>query len=315
MKLLIDNKLPGAELLFSPHATVSLKSGYDIHRNDLRDAEGLIIRSVTAIHPSLLEGTPIRWIGTATAGTDHMDLPWLTAHDIAWEATPGANAFAVADYVETCVHLLNQKGYLTEKTACVIGVGHVGSQVSERLKQLGFTVWENDPPRRESDPTFHSTPLEEALANAKLICLHTPLTQAGAYPTFHLLNEKNLSKIRRGGFLLNAGRGGVIDEAALLTHADRLHWVLDVWENEPAINSAVLEKATLATPHIAGATKASKWIAMERLYHAACKFFGWTPLAHKLTFSSPLPLDILAITHTLKHRQNFKQCREACGWR
>ncbi len=276
MKILADDRIPFVSELFSGFGELTLKPSAEIRSNDLRDVNVLLTRTVTPVDSRLLEGTKVRFVGSATAGFDHVDHEWLTQQGIAWAYAPGANAVAVAEYVLCCIAYLRKQNRLPRKniTAGVIGVGHVGSAVVDRLEKIGMTVLQNDPPRVLRDPSFTSVP-HDAFRDADLVCVHTPLTKTGEFPTHHLIDEKFLAHLKPGCVLLNAGRGAVVDTDALLQHNEILT-CLDVWENEPDIDLALLEKAVVATPHVAGYSQQSKLRATLMIYEQFLKHFKLT---------------------------------------
>ena len=326
--IIADEHLLNVETLFGHHGKVIRTPSQKITSAILKDADLLLVRSVTSVNEKLLKNSAVQWVGTATAGTDHLDLDWLNKAHIAWAHAPGANANAVASYVMSCVKTLQKNSFLNpeKRKAAVVGVGQIGSLVSQFLQQRGFTVAEIDPPRVEREPSFQSAPLE-VLMDADLICLHTPLTFStknkaekiahaalSPYPTYHLLNQFWLERLKPGAILLNAGRGGVLDEKALLKTRPDLVLCCDVWENEPDINLALLERAFIATPHIAGYTVKAKERLTQLLYEKACQYFGWIPQAstvrtkkeRKLTAGSYDPLTDTAL---LKTSKNFEKMR------
>ena len=278
--ILADDLIPFVSELFGDYGELILKPGAAIQRSDLMTANVLLTRSITQVNAALLKGTTIEFIGSATAGFDHIDHEWLANQPISWAYAPGANAVAVAEYVLHCVAFLYKKGLLSQGSlnAAVAGVGHVGKIVSSRLQQMGFSVFHNDPLRAIFEREFISIPLEY-LTEMDLICLHTPLTKTGNFPTYHLINDVLLKRLRPGCVLLNAGRGAVVDNQALLKQG---HVVacLDVWENEPNINLDLLQKVAIGTPHIAGYSKVSKLRVSLMIYQAFLKHFQLTD-AHR----------------------------------
>lgn len=273
IKILADDRIPFVSELFGKWGELILKPGGQIKRHDLIDVNVLLTRSITPVNANLLEGSSVKFVGSATAGFDHIDQGWLKNQSIAWAFAAGANATAVAEYVLHCVAFLQKNNFLSRKkiTAVVVGVGRIGSAVSTRLKKIGFTVLHNDPPRAELENDFISMPLM-SLTNVDLFCLHTPLIKTGKFPTYHLINKSFLKKMKPGAILLNAGRGSIVDNNALLKQ-DRVVACLDVWENEPEINLELLKKVIIATPHIAGYSKSAKLQATFLIYEAFLKHF------------------------------------------
>lgn len=274
LKIVADENIPLLAELFAHWGDVVLMPGRKIQRQDLVDTDILLIRSVTQVDQPLLQDTGVKFVGTATTGTEHIDIDWLAQHKIAFASAKGSNAEAVADYVVACLAALYKKQTLSKKTrrAGIIGVGNVGSKVAAKLQLLGFDVLQNDPPRAATDSTFTSTPLSKFF-DLDLICLHTPLTKHSLHPTYHLINERFLKNLKPGCVLLNAGRGAVIDFVALEKYSKNLTLCLDVWEHEPHINLEILSQALIATPHIAGYSVEAKLQGAFILYEKACAFF------------------------------------------
>lgn len=249
--------------------------GESISKSSLHNADILITRTITEINAALLENTAVKFVGTATTGTDHIDLPWLVKNNIACANAAGANAKAVAEYVLCCLVGLKKHGHLTHhKTVGIIGCGRIGQIVAKWCQQIGFKVICYDPLIDTETLPFHFTSLEILLQTADIITLHTPLTKTNPHPTFHMIDQHALQKIKPNAFLLNTARGSVIDQSALL-HADHLQLCLDVWENEPHLSLELLNKTLIATPHIAGYSRSAKYRATEMVYEQAANYFGW----------------------------------------
>lgn len=270
MKIVADENIPLVEQYFGASGEIVLKPGRLISRDDLFDADILLVRSVTKVDKLLLHDTPVKFVGSTTAGADHLDTEWLDQVKIDWSVAPGCNAGAVADYVESVIVSLKKQGYLSGKKlrAAVIGVGYVGRLVVEKLKQANFDVIQCDPIRAENEKHFPHTSVAE-LSNLDFISVHTPLTHHGKFPTFHLVEKNFLERQKKGCILLNAGRGDVVSFADLKAYGKHLYWCFDVWEYEPIIDPEVLRTALIATPHIAGYSKEAKLRGIEMIYHAA----------------------------------------------
>lgn len=320
IKILADQYIPDVHRYFEKFATVQTFSPNALSQTMLKSADALLVRSVTPVNENLLHNTSVQFVGSATAGVDHLDQHWLTQHNIVWASAPGANATAVAEYVLCAVAALIHAGDLSIPfRAGVIGAGRVGTRVGALLEQLGANVLYNDPPRAERDPAFRSTQ-RDALAALDLVCLHTPLVMIGPHPTHHLLTSDFLDRMRPGSILLNAGRGACLDTQALL-RAQHLHLCLDVWENEPHIDPQLLKQTRIATPHIAGYSHGAKQHATAMLFDAAAKHFGWHALTESPPLSMPhLPKDWqtrcqntfnpMTYSHTLKASGDFQACRQ-----
>ena len=246
---------------------------------DLSGTHALLIRTVTPINAQTIGRLPdsLSFIGTGSAGTDHVNVELLKEKDIAFANAAGCNARSVAEYV--CTALLiwadEKEVSLTEKKVGIVGVGHVGSELNQMLQKLGITTICHDPPRALRDAGFQSASKSEVL-DADILTLHTPLITSGKYPTYHWLNEEKLSN-RQFDMVLNTARGGVVDEQALLkaqSEGNVGDFVIDVWENEPNFNDAVAKAAFLFTPHIAGYSIQAKQRATYMILEAMCKHFS-----------------------------------------
>lgn len=277
LKILADENMPRVEEIFSKFGQVTLCPGREMSASDLADVDVLLVRSITQVNEALLMNTPVRFVGTATIGTDHIDLGYLRNNQIGFSSAPGCNADAVVEYVLSSIFLLaQQQGFNPkERTYGIVGVGNVGRRLQQRLIQLGFKVLLNDPPRAEKESGF--VDLNTLIAQADVLCLHTPLTEDGAHPTRYLFDAERLQRLREGCILLNAGRGPVIDNAALLSllrKRNDLSVVLDVWENEPAVSPELADLCQIVSPHIAGYSLDGKIRGTFMLYEALCQFLS-----------------------------------------
>lgn len=250
MKIVADENITLVESLFSSYGELVTLPGRDMTADQVRDADILLVRSVTAVNESLLSGSRVKFVGTATIGTDHLDQQYLRKSGITFASAPGCNADGVVQYVLSALCSLLPDWRL--KTVSIVGCGNVGGRLNRKLTKLGVSCRGYDP--FLSRKQVHNLVDFETVLHSDVICLHTPLTNSGPYPTHHMFNRAVLSRLKPGTLLLNAGRGAVIDNAALLELIEplSLRVVLDVWEHEPAIDTALLSKVALATPHIAG---------------------------------------------------------------
>ena len=234
------------------------------------EVDALFIRTITKINYNLIANSNVNFIGSATAGIDHVDTSLLKDNNIVFSHAPGANAHAVADYIHCCVKYLALK----PTTAAIIGCGEVGSRVVSRLKQLGFDVIAYDPPKAE-----HLGPAawpQNSICDtyqADLICIHTPLTFDGAHPTYHMIDDQFLKHLKPGTTIINAGRGAVLCNDAILKNPQHTY-CLDVFEGEPNMNPNVLKRCKVATPHIAGYSLPAKQRASAMIFNQAFKFFN-----------------------------------------
>ena len=271
MKIVADENMPGVEEWFSSYGQITRLPGREIRAVDVADAEVMLVRSVTNVNEELLHDSSVRFVGSATIGTDHVDCDYLASRNIHFANAPGCNANAVVEYVLSCLAAL-QPDWLNKQIA-VIGCGNVGGSLLRMMQKLGVKVLGCDP-YLDQTPDF-MVRLEEALAS-DVVCVHTPLTVAGENSTFHLLNRKTLAQIPDGALLINAGRGSVIDNQALLGCLQQQHFrcALDVWENEPHINRELLDVVDIATPHIAGYSLDGKVKGTQKVYEAFLQWLG-----------------------------------------
>lgn len=272
MKIVADAYIPHVKQYFEAYGDLILKHGRTISREDVMDADILLVRSVTHVDRNLLNNTRVRFVGSVTAGADHLDTKWLDEAGIIWSVAAGFNSPPVADYVVSVIAALQKKSLLPEskvKTA-IIGVGSVGQLVIERLKILNFEILMCDPIRAEKDSNFNSVPIDE-LSDIDLVSLHVPLTHTRPYQTYHFIAKRFLQQQRAGCILLNTSRGAVINSQELLEYGKHLHWCFDVWEHEPRIDKTILTRSLTATPHIAGYSVQSKIRGIDMIYRIACE--------------------------------------------
>lgn len=277
MKIVIDNAIPYISGVLEPYATVVYRPAAEISHEDALDADMLIIRTRTRCDRRLLEGSRVQLIATATIGFDHIDLGYCAAHGIEVVTAQGCNAAGVLQWVGAALAALaaDEGWQPQQKTLGIVGVGHVGSLVEEYGRMWGFRILRCDPPRQQREGGDF-LPIEEVAAEADILTLHTPLDNT----TRHLADSRLLSLMRPDATFMNAARGEVADTAALVEAPQRM--VIDVWENEPRIDHRLLDKAFIATPHIAGYSAQGKANATAAVVRAAARHFalpleGWYP--------------------------------------
>ena len=280
MKIIIDDKIPyikeaaekiADEVIYAP--------GKDFTRELIQDADALIIRTRTHCNRELLEGSKVKFIATATIGFDHIDTEYCKQAGIEWANAPGCNSASVAQYIQSSLlvwkSLQNKK--LDELTIGIIGVGNVGSKVAKAAQDFGIRVLLNDLPREEKEGGTTFTPLERIAKECDIITFHVPLYKEGKYKTFHLADEKFFRSLQRKPVIINTSRGEIIETGALLNALDTglvSDAIIDVWENEPAINLTLLDKVFLGTPHIAGYSADGKANATRMSLDALCRYFN-----------------------------------------
>ncbi|MGH8533270.1 MAG: 4-phosphoerythronate dehydrogenase [Gammaproteobacteria bacterium] len=312
MRIIADPNIACVRDAFAALGELRLVSGRDWTPAIARDADLLLVRSVTRVDAALLEGSRVRFVGTATSGVDHIDLEYLSHKGIAFAAAPGSNATAVAEYVLSALLALAQErgDSLAGMTAGIIGYGQVGARVARMLGALGIECIINDPPLQELTGAAQYRSLDEALS-AHVVSLHVPLTASGFHPTANLIGLDEMTRMRDDAILINTARGGVLDEPALRTllmPRPRMAAVIDCWCHEPDIDVELLRRAAIGTPHIAGYSEAAKLRATEMLYQSVCEFFSvpteWQPPAAADTLRT-LFLDEAATDEDLLRRAVF----------
>lgn len=292
MKIVADENIPLLKECFGNE--VVAKPGRTILPADLIDADALLVRSVTPVNQQLIEHSSLKFVATATAGFDHIDRDYLTARGIAFSHAPGCNATAVVEYVLAALDTLAEReGFvLAERKVGIIGKGQVGSRLYQTMARLGVAVCACDPPLAAMDNDSQYLSVDELIQCSDVICLHTPLTTDGPYPTHYLIDEPQLQAMKPGTVLINAGRGAVINNGALkrcLQQRDDLVVVLDVWESEPDVDPQLLSLVALATPHIAGYSLDARIRGTQMIYQAFCQHFG-LPARVRLPAITPLPV-------------------------
>lgn len=292
VKILVDQNMPYSAELFSRLGNVQVVPGRSIPRDTLSDAKALIVRSVTQVNAELLAGSQVDFVGTATAGTDHIDKAWLQEQGIGFSAAPGCNAIAVVEYVFAALLVLAERdGFqLCDKTIGIVGVGNVGSNLDTRLKALGVRTLLCDPPRAARGDVEEFWPLEKLVAEADVLSFHTPLNKSGPYTSWHLADADLLAALPDNRILINACRGAVVDNAALLQALEKgknLSTVLDVWEPEPDLSLPLLAQVDIGTPHIAGYTLEGKARGTTQVFEAYSCYLGQP---QQIALASLLPI-------------------------
>lgn len=278
MLIVADENIPLLDAFFAGFGDIRRVPGRSIDRATVEHADVLLVRSVTNVNRALLEGSKVRFVGTCTIGTDHLDLDYFNEAGICWSSAPGCNARGVVDYVlGSLMTLAEIEGAdLTQRTYGVVGAGEVGGRLIKVLKGLGWNVKVCDPPRQAAEGGDYVS-LEQIIEQCDVISLHTPLTRNGDDATWHLFDQQRLQQLKPGAWLINAARGPVVDNVALrevLLEREDLQAVLDVWEKEPEVDPALAELCVLATPHIAGYSLDGKQRGTAQIYQAYCAFIG-----------------------------------------
>ncbi|MGA4447835.1 4-phosphoerythronate dehydrogenase PdxB [Ectopseudomonas chengduensis] len=286
MHIVADENIPLLDEFFAAFGSIRRLPGRAITAADVRDADLLLVRSVTQVNRALLEGSRVRFVGTCTIGTDHLDLDYFAAAGIAWSSAPGCNARGVVDYVLGSVLTLAEREGVdpAARVYGVVGAGQVGGRLVNLLRGLGWQVRVCDPPRQAAEGGDFVS-LEQIIGECDVISLHTPLDAS----TRHLLDAARLAALRPGTWLINASRGAVVDNAALrslLPQRPDLKAVLDVWEGEPQADVELATLCQLATPHIAGYSLDGKLRGTAQIYQACCRALG---VAEQVSLADLLP--------------------------
>ncbi|WP_199611343.1 4-phosphoerythronate dehydrogenase [Flocculibacter collagenilyticus] len=292
MNIFYDENMPYVEAFFSELGQLTAFNGRTVTAEQVKDADILLVRSITKVDEALLSlNKKIKFVGTATIGVDHIDQPYLQSRNITFTNAPGCNAMGVADYVISSLLVLCNKYQrnLYNLTVGIVGLGNIGSRLKTKLDALGIRTLVCDPFKQRTDTKKPSTnqtndtigdisnvnyvSYEKLLAESDVVTFHVPLTKSGDHPTYHLLDSDRLLQLKRDAMIINASRGEVIDNKALLNARKKGMLgglVLDVWENEPNILEALIPHTDIATAHIAGYSLEGKTRGTEYLYQAVC---------------------------------------------
>lgn len=309
-RIIIDDAVPYAEEIFSHLGEVTTLPGRGITKETVKDADALIIRSRTEVNETLLKGSNISFVGSTVVGLDHVDQDYLQNNHIHFYSAQGCNANSVAEYVITALYELAEyfKFDLKKKTLGIIGVGNVGQRVYDKASTLGIKCLLNDPPRVESNPELaeehNYVDLDECL-KADIITVHTPLTQSGHHPTYNLVSADKLASISEDQIIINAARGGIINEQAWVHTAVKAN-IIDCWENEPYISDDLYKRAWIATPHIAGHSFDAKIAGSSMVYQQLCKFWNIEP-SNDWQNALPSPPEPISIDRSIAQQKTLNR--------
>lgn len=326
MKVIVDNKIPyiAGEIEKIADKVVYLP-GDAFTKEEVKEADALVVRTRTHCNRELLEGSQVKFIVTATIGFDHIDTEYCHEAGIAWTNCPGCNAGSVEQYIHSVLLLLKrEKGLkLEEATLGIVGVGHVGSRVKRMAESLGMKVLLNDPPRADKGEKGF-VDLRTITSESDIITFHTPLIKEGIYRTYHLVDKDFLFSLKRNPVIINSSRGEVVDTASLLIalSAGKVKdAVIDTWEYEPVISRELMEVAFLATPHIAGYSADGKANATRMSLEALARFFGveadfcvMPPEYSGIQFSDDAEEAYLQAYNPTRDSEWLKKCPEKFEW-
>jgi erythronate-4-phosphate dehydrogenase len=327
MKVVVDEHIPYLLTPLRRVAEVTALPAEAITAEAVREADALVVRTRTRCDASLLAGSRVRIVATATIGYDHIDTSWCEANGIRWTNAPGCNASSVCQYVECALRLMADEGVITlsGSTIGIVGLGHVGSRVKVMAERLGLRVLCCDPPLAEERSTGQQVnkstsrfadrtqradlltcclvDLNTLAAESDILTFHVPLTKDGPYPTWHMADDAFFASLRRKPLFINTSRGGVVETEALksaLQSGQIRQAVIDVWEGEPHVDLDLLRLARITTPHIAGYSADGKARASQMVLDALTAFFGLPPIVAETPPPAVAPYDIDADSRRLK---------------
>lgn len=278
--------MPLVEEAFKTIGKTTVLEGRTITADDLKDVDIFATRSTTKVNKQLLQGSKIKFVGTATIGIDHMDTDYMENNGIKWCYSPGCNANSVSEYlVAGLLHLARKNNFTLEgKTIGIIGIGNVGKLVVKKAEALGMRILQNDPPRQRAENSSQFVSLEQIKQESDIITVHVPLTKEGIDATYHLIDKNFFSQTKENLIFIDAARGPIVDTPALINAIDTgtvSHCIMDTWEGEPDLVQELLDKVDIGTPHIAGHSYEGKVQGTIMVFEQACKYFGiesnWNP--------------------------------------
>ncbi|MDR2949447.1 MAG: 4-phosphoerythronate dehydrogenase PdxB [Prevotella sp.] len=279
MNIIADKNIPYLKGVAEQYGNVTYLDGAAFTHEAIKNADTLIVRTVTHFGEAILKNTNVKLICSATIGYDHIDTDYCDAHGITWKNAPGSNSGSVQQYiVSALITIARKKRFdLKDKTIGIIGVGNVGKKVAKACETLGMRVLQNDPPRKEAENGVNFVDLETIMEEADIITFHTPLTKEGKYKTFHLADQSFFSALKKRPIIINSARGGIVDTSDIKEALkDNLMSgaIIDCWENEPQIDHEYMNLVDIATPHIAGYSADGKANATRMSLESIANFYG-----------------------------------------
>ncbi len=279
MKIVADENIAEIENYFAKAGELVLMPGREINKEVVQDADVLLVRSVTKVDKNLLHNSICKFVGTATSGIDHIDTKWLAQRNIGLGWARGCNANSVVEYIFSSLASLSERNGRDWRRFSfgIVGCGAIGNLLATKLLAMQCKLKIFDPYLDIKHPLAAYFSEYADLLEQDVLTFHTPLTREGHWPTYHMLNAKMLSKLSPKTLLINAARGAVVDNTALLAHlkiySEQLV-VLDAWEGEPQINQDLLQRIAISTPHIAGYSNAGKLNGTKIVHEKFLQFFG-----------------------------------------
>ncbi len=252
----------------------------------------LLVRSVTPINETLLQDNQsVKFVGTATIGTDHVNVDYLAERGIIFANAAGCSKHSVAQYVIAAIADLRPDYLFKPINLGIIGVGNIGSTLAQYAVLLGWNVIGYDPLKPPS--VINNSKLDTVLAESDVISFHVPLTypHESSYPSHHdyLMTNQRWQKVSDTAIIINTSRGGVLGRDNIVNSSNV--FVLDVFEHEPNIDHELLKAASIVTPHIAGYTLEGKLRGTQMIYNALCKLLKIKPVVDFHHFLPPtMPL-------------------------
>ncbi len=293
IRIIADDKIPFLKGVLEPYAKVTYLPGNQINKNSISGTDALLVRTRTRCNHELLSGTPVKFIGTATIGFDHIDTEYCEKNGIKWTNAPGCNSSSVQQYIASALlRISGETGFsLKDKTLGIIGVGNVGSKVQNLATALGMNVILNDPPRARKERKKIFSSLDHLLNESDIITLHVPLNLDGQDKTYHLFDGETIGRFKKGSWFINSSRGEVVETEALkdaLGSEKLAGAVIDVWEWEPEIDIPLMHMSFIATPHIAGYSADGKANGVSMIVKDLCESFD-IPLGDWYPSEIPAP--------------------------
>lgn len=313
MKILFEDTIPLGHEYFSGLGDVSRYAWQTLTPEDIKNVDILAVRSTTKVNEALLsEASQLQFVTTATSGTNHMDKTWLDSQGISWNSAGGCNAVAVAEYVLSALFLADGAGKININaiTVGIVGAGHVGTALAKLLAALNIEYKLCDPPLSAADDPRSFVDFQDIIG-CDVITLHVPFVKTGSHTTGKLIDADVLGQLGSNQLLINACRGEVIDEQALIHRLKKPHpptVVLDVFENEPAINPELLQYCWLMTPHIAGHSVEGKVRGTQYVYEQICDFLGkpsTKTLDECLPIVEPIEVNLASASSSVLSKQDL----------
>lgn len=310
MKIIADQNIPYLKGVAEQYGDVTYLDGTQFTKEAIKDADTLIVRTVTRFDESNLAGSSIKLICSATIGYDHIDTNYCDTHGIAWRNAPGSNSGSVQQYIlSSLITISRKKGFeLKDKTIGIVGVGNVGKKVAKACRALGMNVLLNDPPRQRAENNNEFVSLHTIADEADIITFHTPLVKEGIDKTYHLADEEFFSSLVKEPTIINSARGGIIDTNAIkqaLYHGKIAGAIIDCWENEPHIDLDYLDMADIATPHIAGYSADGKANATRESLKSIAEFYGLDKSAAMLVQPYELENPVIDLNNYISHNRVY----------